>query len=266
MEDHSVLFPLLSAFTLTERQYTPQQAHDAVFTVASHHMHWASLNSARVRLALHAVTPRLAASSEHYDRHIASLTDSDKLKNPECASWVDWYGQVVCDAETLLQLANSQDDRVVVSKPKRLPLDHVHQISPSLGEPRRTAIHFANPTAPSFHPLHDALLGLQPDVEYVLRWAKGTIEHGDDQLSSHLSGYGVSLDLKKMDYLVLDDRNQHQDHTTSQDSNGPADDEVHGSSDEEILTCIFDSLPYIDEEAETRAMKGEPLMSEEISG
>jgi UDP-glucose:glycoprotein glucosyltransferase len=265
MEDPSVLFPLLSAFSLAERPPTPLLAHNAVFTVAADHMHWAALNSARVRLALHALTARLAASAEYYDCHVANLADSHKLQNLECASWVDWYGQIVCDAETLLQLANSQDDGAVVTRPKRLPLDHVHQNFPSLEEPQYTAIHFADPTSPSFHPLHEALLSLEPNVEYVLRWAQGATGHGKGKLSSHLSGYGVSLDLKKMDYLVLDDRNQHQAHTTTQDPSESTENTAQYSN-EETLTCIFDSLPYIDEEVETRAVKGEPLTSEEIAG
>ena len=265
-EDPSVLFSLLSAFSLPKRPLTPQLAHDAVFTVAAEHMHWAALNSARVRLALHAQTARLAASAEYYDRLVANMADSDKLHSPECASWVDWYGQVVCDADTLLHLANPQDDAVVVTKPKHLPFDHVHRISPSLGEPHYTAIHFADPTAPSFHSLHEALLSLEKKVEYVLRWAQGTTEHGKGELSCHLSGYGVSLDLKKMDYLVLDDRNQHQTHTSTQDPSDSIGDGNQPASNEEHLTCIFDSLPYIDEEAESRAVRGEPLTSEEIAG
>ena len=264
-EDPSALFPLLSAFSLTERPSTPQQAHSTVFTIAANHIHSAALTSARVRLALHAATPRLAASAEYYDRHVANLSDGHKLHSPECASWVDWYGQVVCDAETLLQLANVEDDGIIPTKPMRLPLDHVHRVPPSLEKPRYTAIHFANPAAPSFHSLHNALLSLEPQVEYVLRWAQGAIEHEKGELSSHLSGYGVSLDLKKMDYLVLDDRNQHQAHAVAQDS-GERVGSGDGYSDEEILTCIFDSLPYIDEEVEIKAMAGEPLASEEIAG
>ena len=85
-EDPSVLFPLLSAFTLTERSPTPQLAHDAVLTAAADHMHSAALNSACVRLALHALTPRLAASAEYYDRHSANLADRNKLHSPECAT------------------------------------------------------------------------------------------------------------------------------------------------------------------------------------
>ncbi|KIJ61523.1 glycosyltransferase family 24 protein [Hydnomerulius pinastri MD-312] len=267
MEDSSVLFPLLSAFSLPGKPLTPQEAHTIVFDLASTHLDWSALASARARLGLHVASPRLAASAEYYDIHIANLTDSHKLHSPGCASWVDWYGQVVCDADTLLQLANSGNNDISATKPKHLPLDHVHKLPPSLEGPQYTAIHFAEPTAPSFAPLHSALLSLEPKVEYVLRWAKGTGERKDGDLSSHLSGYGVALDLKKMDYLVLDDRNQHQgDSDARETSHG---DKVEGTekllSEEEILTCVFDSLPYIDEEAEARAKAGEPLSPEEIA-
>ena len=104
-------------------------------------------------------------------------------------------------------------------------------------------------------------------VDYVLRWAQGTTEHEKGELSSsHLSGYGISLDFNKMDYIVLDDRNQHQVHTTTQDPSDSIEIGVQHSSNEEILTCIFDSLPYTDGGTETSALKGEPLMSEEIRG
>lgn len=265
MEDASALFPLLSAFSPIERPYTPQQAHTTVFTVAANHIRPAALNSARVRLALHAMTPRLAASAEYYDNHVASLSDRHKLHSPECASWVDWYGQIVCDAETLRRLVNAKENDVFPVKPNRLPLDHVRRTSPSLEQPQYTAIHFADPTAPSFHSLHEALLSLESNVEYVLRWAQRTIEHGKGELSSHLSGYGVSLDLKKTDYLVLDDRNQPQEHTVGHDFDESTESR-NRHSNEEIITCIFDSLPFIDEEAETMATKGEPLTSEEIAG
>ncbi|KAF9239780.1 glycosyltransferase family 24 protein [Melanogaster broomeanus] len=263
MEHSSVLFPLLSTFSLPEKPLTPQDAHNAVFELASARMDWSALASARARLALHAASPRLAASADYYDKHIANLTDSYKLHSPECTSWVDWYGQVVCDADMLLELANTDNKALDTAKTKRLPFDHVHQVTPSLEGPKYTAIHFADPTAPSFIPLHRALLSLEPKVEYVLRWAKGTVEEGRGELSSYLSGYGVALDLKKMDYLVLDDRNQHQGESTAQVTTSG--DNVDRHSNEEILTCVFDSLPYIDDEAEAKAKAGEPLSSEEIA-
>ena len=69
-----------------------------------------------------------------------------------------------------------------------------------------------------------------------------------------------------MDYLILNDRNQHQAHTSTQDPSDSIGDGNQHASNKELLTCIFDSLPYIDKEAESRAVKGEPLTSEEITG
>ncbi|KIJ15969.1 glycosyltransferase family 24 protein [Paxillus involutus ATCC 200175] len=70
-----------------------------------------------------------------------------------------------------------------------------------------------------------------------------------------------------MDYLVLDDRDQHQGDSAAHDtsSGDNVEDADKRPSSEEIISCVFDSLPYIDEEAEARARTGEPLSSEEIA-
>jgi UDP-glucose:glycoprotein glucosyltransferase len=43
-----------------------------------------------------------------------------------------------------------------------------------------------------------------PSIEYIFRHLPETT---DPDSRNFLSGYGVSLDLKKMDYLAVDDRN-----------------------------------------------------------
>lgn len=56
-----------------------------------------------MELALHSSSPRLEAYYQFYrDRQSQRNIDS---QDAECGSWVDWYGQVVCDAETLAHLA-----------------------------------------------------------------------------------------------------------------------------------------------------------------
>ncbi|KAL4079421.1 glycosyltransferase family 24 protein [Scleroderma citrinum] len=267
VEDPSTLFPILSHFPLPERPSTPRDAYETVLGLASTYLDVSALASARARLALHAATPHLAASAEHYDLRVANVSDTTTLLREECASWVDWYGHIVCDTDTLLQFAANT---ALAKNPdiRRFPFDHVYSVRPRLDEPRRTAIHYADPTAPSFAPLHDALLSLQPNTEYVIRWAKGTSETMPGELSSYLSGYGVALDLKKMDYLVLDDRYQGGSAGSSNtvgSSGGHADNKDKRVSDEVILSCIFESLPYVDEHAEARAKAGEPLSSDEIA-
>lgn len=55
-----------------------------------------------MNLYLHAATPKLEAFYQHYeDRHKDST-------GTVCGSWVDWYGQVVCDLESLVQLVERQ--------------------------------------------------------------------------------------------------------------------------------------------------------------
>jgi len=268
VEDAPTLFPLLSHFPLPERPRTQRDAYETIFNLASEYLDVSALASARARLALHAATPRLAAFAEHYDLRVSDPTAS---WGEDCASWVDWYGQIVCDTDRLLRLANAapaENPDISLKKPRRFPFDHVHSVRPRLDEPRYIAIHYADPTAPSFAPLHAALLSLQPKVEYVIRWARGTSEQKAGELSSYLSGYGVALDLKKMDYLVLDDRNQGgaADSVGSADTSASSGGNENRRVSEEILSCIFESLPYIDEHAEARAKAGESLSPEEITG
>lgn len=48
-------------------------------------------------LALHSSVPRAEAAYEYY-------LGSHAERGIECGSWVDWYGQVVCDLDTLRAL------------------------------------------------------------------------------------------------------------------------------------------------------------------
>lgn len=56
-----------------------------------------------MELALHSSSPKIEAFFQFYrDRHLQHRADAHRV---DCDSWVDWYGQVVCDAETLAHLA-----------------------------------------------------------------------------------------------------------------------------------------------------------------
>ena len=56
---------------------------------------------ADINLALHAATPKIEAFYQYYTDH-----HGNKELGADCESWVDWYGQVVCDLETLEKLAD----------------------------------------------------------------------------------------------------------------------------------------------------------------
>jgi UDP-glucose:glycoprotein glucosyltransferase len=57
-------------------------------------------------LALHAATPKIEAYYQYYHDHHDAKHEDMFSNNPKCGSWVDWYGQVVCDIETLASLVD----------------------------------------------------------------------------------------------------------------------------------------------------------------
>lgn len=74
---------------------------------------------------------------------------------------------------------------------------------------------YAAVDSPNFYGLHSTLLHLadRADVRYVFRYAPLVTREGDSR--AYLTGYGVALDLKKTDYLALDDRRKMQSRASS---------------------------------------------------
>jgi UDP-glucose:glycoprotein glucosyltransferase len=68
---------------------------------------------------------------------------------------------------------------------------------------------YGAPSSSNFRDLHSYLLGLanapEPRVEYIFRHAIPLSRQTKTE-PAYLSGYGVSLDLKKMEYSAVDDR------------------------------------------------------------
>lgn len=107
LENPDAFFPLLDQLTdpklaPSHLSLKPEATHQAAIQVAidngllSHH---GSLQAVEMNLALHAATPKIEAFYYHYvDLHNESA-------GTKCGSWVDWYGEIVCDVETLAQRA-----------------------------------------------------------------------------------------------------------------------------------------------------------------
>lgn len=182
-------------------------------------------------LSLHSSMPRLEAAYQYY-------SDNQAGRGADCGSWVDWYGEVVCTVETLQRLAGVETieaggmaagNRFVASPfglgcspnsvppssssdVRFLPFDHIRP-SPelTLDRPPRMAILYAAPTSSNFRELHSFLYAAsadpKPHIQYVLRHIPPE-GHASNKERTYLSGYGVALDLKKMDYLAMDDRRQ----------------------------------------------------------
>ena len=109
IENEHAYFPLLD--TLTDpntppsvHTLTPEAIHRlAVETTSRLGLlpKAGSLAFADINLALHVATPKIEAFYQYYADH-----HGDKELGEGCESWVDWYGQVVCDVETLEKLAD----------------------------------------------------------------------------------------------------------------------------------------------------------------
>lgn len=97
------------------------------------------------------------------------------------------------------------------ASPRLLAFDHVLPDPARVpSSPPHTAVLYASLESPNFHALHSYLYAAAsastPRVAYVFR----PVPPADRDLAirTHLTGYGVALDLKKMDYLAVDDRLQ----------------------------------------------------------
>ncbi|KAJ7809887.1 hypothetical protein B0H14DRAFT_1493534 [Mycena olivaceomarginata] len=222
-----------------------------------------------MNLGLHAATPKIEAFYHHYLTHT-----SNSAHECEGGSWVDWYGEAVCDVEKLAQLAgvetidpssspassspdstaDTNSTQYTYPRPKLLPFDHVHP-SPARtlasDRPPRTAILYAASLSSSdsnFRALHAYLYALsdkpRPHVEYVLRPIPG----GQNENNNFLSGYGVSLDLKKMDYLAVDDR--HASPQGAKATSTSAEEDVKNDEEEtaDPILALLEAYPVPDAE------------------
>ena len=89
-----------------------------------------------------------------------------------------------------------------------LPFDHIHPLPSSrLKAPSHIAVLYASFESDTFRPLHETLFASSSKagapVQYVIRPIPPS---KPSTTRNYLSGYGVALDLKKTDYLSLDDR------------------------------------------------------------
>lgn len=85
---------------------SPEAVHQAVLQLAAANgflSESGALAFVEMNLALHAATPKIEAFYNYYEDHHKSS------RGTECGSWVDWYGEVVCDIETLVRLAGVEN-------------------------------------------------------------------------------------------------------------------------------------------------------------
>lgn len=185
-----------------------------LFSASSEHAEEA-LDAWRMSLALSNSSPRIQALVQLYQTLNLDKVWKQGSRNTSCVSWVHHQDQVLC---------SGNDVRKAIQKSKSASTTQTQIQGVSLGHSRKntrskTAAHsfvlYADPYSDNFRELFSTLEEhtSQHDTEftYTLRW-RPSDNHDDRPTSeskSHvqrLSGYGAILDLKKVDYLVIDDR------------------------------------------------------------
>ncbi|THH06125.1 hypothetical protein EW145_g4303 [Phellinidium pouzarii] len=289
-EEPGTFFPLLDALATSDAlppldTLSPEAIHQATLQTAvalGFLQEPGALASVELQIALHAAAPKVQAFYQFYryadqrggpsfSSEAGREAGEEKGKkgesslDPNCVSWVDWYGERVCDVETLARLAghdtiDADGEHIFNStfvRPKLLSFDHIHpDPERTLTPPLRTAIFYASPSSPNFRVLHAYLYKLanapEPHVEYVFRHVP--LDGQATRRKNYLSGYGVALDLKKTDYLAVDDR-----HSASSDYAGDDAPSEGSYIEDDIVSYLIDQYPEsVDADVST------PLSEEEL--
>ncbi len=99
----SMRCPTPKAFLL--RKLAPEAVHQLTIQTAlslGYLQEPGALASVELQLSLHAAAPKIQAFYQFYeDQHLDSAEDG-------CGSWVDWYGERICDIETLAEVSGHE--------------------------------------------------------------------------------------------------------------------------------------------------------------
>ncbi|GAA5899753.1 Kre5p [Sporobolomyces salmoneus] len=150
----------------------------------------------------------------------------------ECESWIDVQGQIACSVEEFWDIVGQEQktEKSPISLSKaastssRPPVYSIDHVTPPRADHLPRVVFYASPTSPSFQHLFTFLFQLSnpkpvpvsttssgtvaphpPRLQFVLRWkpSRAAIQNRKRLV---LTGYGAALDIKKSDYLAIDDR------------------------------------------------------------
>ncbi|BGP08072.1 killer toxin resistant protein [Rhodotorula toruloides] len=179
---------------------------------------------------------------------------SDSQGEEACESWIDVAGARACSEEKFWEIVGNEEkggkkpiklpSSTNSTRPQRYSFDHVSPHGDESHLPR--FVFWANPTSPSFQRLFTFLHSLSapkaipvsnpksltsqstpaahaaphpPRLQFVLRWKPSSAAHRA-QKKLVMSGYGAALDIKKSDYLAIDDRVTGQSTAGGKDADG----------------------------------------------
>lgn len=210
------------------------------------------LSAFNFALSIHAAAPRIEAHYHYYAHSLEPLMG--RLFDPSCPAWVLWASKQRCAADGLEDiLANHErfpNDR------HRLQFDRPLETAAD----RPAAVLYADIRAPGFRAHHERLKRFAEEgrISYRLRYRPPV--QPEDKRPLMLSGYGVSLVLKKTDYVVMDDRDVDRASASASASPGKED---KAAADERGRPTELPSAQLDDAEG---ADDIKPLQKEDLAG
>ncbi|KAF1916336.1 UDP-glucose:glyco protein glucosyltransferas-like protein [Ampelomyces quisqualis] len=244
-ENATAYYPILDRVSqgYFEEYATEQQLYNAFLDLLHHDGHIIepeALSSFEFALSVRSAAPRIEA---HYQFYKTSVEPSLAAEQTDaCDIWVSFHGKQYCSPQLDEPFGGIESERTY-----ELPFDRTLGNSSAL-----PAILYADITAPQFKTWHSTLSGTAKTGKTSYR-----IRHKPSQKASHtplvVNGYGVELQLKRTDYIVIDDRQKEEGETSGQKPFGTGLDE-----DEEVA----DLKPLSKDEVSNLGLKAASFIME----
>lgn len=114
MEAPEAFFPILDILTNPDTlpvdgKMSPEAQQQLAFETAFSAGYLSkpgSLEAVHAQLGLHSAAPKIVAFYQYYSNNVRAQNVSRETE--ACGSWVDWYGEVVCEVDKLIRLTGSE--------------------------------------------------------------------------------------------------------------------------------------------------------------
>lgn len=221
LESSAALFPFIASLTTELDQLEPLllssqlQPNETYSRLERHldHSHLLTGPGQRESLRMALANREASVRVESLFRVHADLVQSTQGESSNCENWLDWYGQRLCTVDEFWKAAGESErtqDRILpvstsMTKPALYPFDH--SLPSPISSTLPIVILYASPSDSTFAPLFNLVYELSSAsrLQLVMRWKP---EDRGVKERLVLSGYGAGLDIKRVDYIAIDDRLQ----------------------------------------------------------
>ncbi|KAF1963536.1 hypothetical protein CC80DRAFT_8234 [Byssothecium circinans] len=206
----------------------------------------ATLASFEFALSVRSAAPRIEAHYQFYNTSVEPSLQTEQ--GVGCETWVAFSGKQYCDPEL-----NESHGSIKGERTNELPFDKI------LGNSSHAlpSILYADITSPSFAEFHRTLRKTAEAGKTSYRVRHKPSSH--TQTSPLIvNGYGVSLQLKRTDYIVIDDRQAEQGEKIA--AQKPLDTELHDEEVSDLKPLSKDDITDLSVKAASFVMKSENPM------